>query len=158
MKLLVWACSVCLIGNGVTGLFFDELSEFFGGKTEEAAPNGMKPVNSNATTNGFLDELELAANRVDSLWQQFRKELLNMMNSSSASDDVDGHNTTTTVLTTGSPLQLEPNFNKMNAKLTTTLIVTTLPPPTKTATTTTATTTINIPTTKLELPSSTPLQ
>ena len=73
MKLLVWACSMCLIGNGVSGLFFDELSQFFGGKTDEAAPNGMKPVNLNATSSGFLDEMEHAANSLDSLWQQFRK-------------------------------------------------------------------------------------
>jgi len=73
MKLLVWTFSLCLIANGVSGLFLDEISQFFGGKTDKAPPAGMNPVNSNASTIGFLDEMEHAADSLNDLYQQFRK-------------------------------------------------------------------------------------
>jgi len=65
----------------------------------------------------------------------------------SASDDVDGHKTTSTVTSAGNLAQLKPNPNEMSVKTTTSSNLDTA----------TASTINIIPTTKLELHSSTPL-
>ncbi|KAH8417581.1 hypothetical protein KR222_002295 [Zaprionus bogoriensis] len=101
MKLLIWASllglavGVFLDGDTNDG-FLDELSEHFGGaakapSSQAAGTHSATGAAAATTGTGFLNEmetsLEYAADKLDGLWQQFRKGLLNLVDSSSDSDD-----------------------------------------------------------------------
>ncbi|EDV95027.1 uncharacterized protein LOC6567698 [Drosophila grimshawi] len=166
MRLLLWACALCLVCNNTSGMFGASNDDFIGDAisglndyfVEDAATSTSKPNKPVATaetttaTPGIFDEMETslehATDKLDGLWQRFRKELRRMMGSISGSNDADGQSATTKVTATGNLQSQKPIVNEMLAKTSST---TAMPTTMITSTTTT------LPAIELEITSTTPL-